>query len=50
MKSIEVTAGPALKVGEPKLLFKVRNVVGGNTKFVSPDGQQFVFSIRQAAQ
>jgi len=34
----------------PKLLFKVRDVVGGSTKFISPDGQQFVFSIRQPVQ
>ena len=50
LKSVEVTPGPAVQVSEPKLLFKLRDVAGGNTKFISPDGQRFVFAIRQPAR
>jgi Tol biopolymer transport system component len=50
MKSVELTAGPTLQIGEPKLLFKLRDAAGGNTKFISPDGQQFVFAVREPAK
>jgi hypothetical protein len=39
-----------VQVREPKLLFKLRDAAGGNTKFISPDGQRFVFAIRQPAR
>jgi protease II len=47
VKSVEVALGPSLQVGEAKLLFKLRDAGGGDTKFISPDGQRFVFTIRQ---
>jgi Tol biopolymer transport system component len=50
VKSVELTQAPALRAGEPKLLFKLREAGGGNTKFISPDGQRFVFAIRQPAR
>jgi hypothetical protein len=50
VKSIEVIPGPNIQVSEPKLLFKLREAGGGNTKFISPDGQRFVFAIRQPAR
>ena len=50
VKSVELTQGPAVRAGEPKLLFKLRDAVGGNTKFISPDGQRFVFAIRPPAR
>jgi Tol biopolymer transport system component len=50
LKSFEVTPGAAVRVSEPKLLFKLREAAGGNTKFISPDGQRFVFPIRQPAR
>ena len=50
VKSVEVTQEPAVRAGEPKLLFKLRDAAGGNTKFISPDGQRFVFAIRQPAR
>jgi len=50
MKSIEVTLGSVVQVSDPKVLFKLKNVGGGNTKFISPDGQRFVFAIRQPAR
>ena len=50
IKAVEITPGPAVQVSEPKVLFKLRDVAGGNTRFVSPDGQRFVFAIRQAAR
>jgi Tol biopolymer transport system component len=46
---VEVTTGPTIQVGTPKLLFKLREAAGGNTRFISPDGQRFVFAIRQPA-
>jgi Tol biopolymer transport system component len=48
--SVDVTTAPVLQAGAPKLLFTVREAAGGNTKFVSPDGQRFIFTIRQPAQ
>ena len=50
VKSIDVTPGATLQTREPKLLFKLREAGGSNTKFISPDGQRFVFSIRQPAR
>jgi Tol biopolymer transport system component len=50
MKSIEVTLAPVVQVRDPKVLFKLKDVGGGNTKFISPDGQRFVFAIRQPAR
>jgi Tol biopolymer transport system component len=50
MKSVEVTPGDTVRVGEPKVLFKLREAGGANTKFISPDGQQFVFAVRQPAR
>jgi Tol biopolymer transport system component len=50
MKSVEVAPGPAFQVSEPKVLFKLRDAAGGNTKFISPDGQRFVLAIRQPAR
>jgi hypothetical protein len=32
------------------VLFKLREAGGANTKFISPDGQQFVFAVRQPAR
>jgi dipeptidyl aminopeptidase/acylaminoacyl peptidase len=50
VKSVEIAAGTSLQVSEPKLLFKLREAAGGSTKFISPDGQRFVFAIRQPAR
>ena len=50
MKSVEIAPGPSLQVSAPKLLFKLKDAGAGSTKFISPDGQQFVFAIRQPAR
>src|SRR6185295_16813107 len=50
VKSVEIAPGPSLQVSEPKLLFKLEEAAGGSTKFISPDGQRFVFAIRQPAR
>ena len=50
IKSAEVTPGQPPQVGEPKVLFKLREAGGSNTKFISPDGQRFVFAVRQPAR
>ena len=50
VKSVEIASGPSLQIGAPKLLFKLEEAAGGSTKFISPDGQRFVFAIRQPAR
>jgi Tol biopolymer transport system component len=47
--AVDIMAGPAVRVGAPKELFTV-NATAGTTKFVSPDGEKFVFAIRQPAE
>ena len=43
----DIVAKPELRAGAPKKLFSLKDAAAGNTRFVSPDGQNFVFTVRQ---
>src|SRR5262249_46841450 len=47
MMAVPITTKPDLKAGSPEKLFTIKDAGAGNTKFVSPDGQNFIFSILQ---
>jgi Tol biopolymer transport system component len=47
--SVDVETKPAVKVGTPKLLFKLPGPIGGNLGNISRDGQRFVFAVNVPA-
>ena len=47
--SVDVETTPAVKVGTPKLLFKLPGPIGGNLGNISRDGQRFVFAVNVSA-
>jgi Tol biopolymer transport system component len=47
MMAVEITTKPELRAGSPKELFRIKDAGGGNTRFISPDGQNFIFAVLQ---
>jgi hypothetical protein len=46
--AVDVTTAPAFKAGAPRLLFKLKGPMGGNSlqwKSASSDGQRFAFAV-----